>query len=350
MLATLVLVLLAQTPAAAPSPLPVPAATASPVPVIGVAPEFTAYHFWTSGAARPQTDLSNGLLNFIFHVGKLHADATLGTYAFPTVGFPLVPNNEPGTNVALFSPLPVAVITYNITSHLSFAAGKFAALLGQESPFSYENLNVQRGLVWNMEPTISRGVQLEYTNGPLSITLQDNDAYYSGRNRAFEGLLGWSPSSNTSLQVAAIVPGANVPPNATVSVGNKAEYDLMYSRTIDKLQLLPYLLWVHSPKSPVLGYTSAEDAQAAVLMCAWTFSPEWSFAYRYEDAWNYSSTSDSSANADLVGFGPGSSAESQTLTAAYRFNNGGIIRLEYSHVSAAGRSQSRYGMELGVMH
>jgi hypothetical protein len=342
--------LLAQAVTAAPSAGPSPAPTVSPAPAIGVAPEFTLYDFRTNGVPSPFADVSNGLLNFTVDAGQLHANATVGTYAFPALGFPFADNNAPAANLNLYSPLPVAAVSYVFNAHVTVAAGKFPALLGQESPFTYQNLNVQRGIGWAMEPTISRGVQVAYANGPWTATAQENDAYYSGSNRAFEWLLAWSPSSNATVQFAAIIPGSNVPGNVTTVVGNKSEYDLMYMRRIGKLQLLPYFLWVQSPASSALGYTNSENAYAAVLLGTWNFSPQWSLAFRYEDARNNSPSSDTSPNADLVGFGPGSNADSQTITPAYHFGNGGVLRLEYSHVSATGLDQSRYGFEVGVMH
>lgn len=349
MMISAIALLLAQA-VSTPAPAPTPTPTASPVPAITVAPEFTIYDFGTSGVSHPQADLSNGLLNFTINAVNLHANATVGDYSFPTLGFPLVADTAPGANEQLYSPLPVAAVTYDFNSHLSLAAGKFAALLGQESPFTYQNLNVQRGIGWEMEPTISRGVQASYTSGPWTATVQENDAYYGGSSRAVEGLLGWSPSSNTSVQFAAIVPGSNVPGNITTTIGNKAEYDLMYSRTVGKVQLLPYFLWVHSPASTILGYTSAENAWAGVLLGAWNFSPQVSLAFRFEDARNQSSASATSLNADLVGFGPGSGATTETVTPAFHFGNAGVLRLEYSHVNATGQQQSRYGLEFGVMH
>lgn len=351
MLVLLAFLVLAQAmqsgpPSTTPSPMP----TASPSPIIVIAPEFTLYDFGANDVAYPNADVGSALLNVTANAGNLHATATAGAYSFPVAGFPLLPDNAPGANVMLYSPLPVAALTYDFNSHLSVAAGKFAALLGQESPFTYQNINVQRGIAWSMEPTISRGIQLAYTNGPWSTVLQENDAYYSGANRAFEGLISWSASANTNLQFAAIITGANVPPNPTTTVGNKAEYDLMYTRTIGRLELLPYFLWVHSPASNALGYARANDATAAVVLAAWTFSPQWSAAFRYEAARNASSSSDMSANADLVGFGAGSSASSETLTPTYHLGNGGVLRLEYSHVSATGLTQDRYGLEFGVMH
>ena len=343
MIAALTL-LLAQAVTATPSAAP------SPVPAVAISPEFMLYDLRTAGVASPFAEISNALLNVTVNAGDLHANATAGDYAFPTVGFTLANDNASGANADLYGSLPVASLSYTFDSHLSVAAGKFAALLGQESPFTYENLNIQRGIGWAMEPTISRGVQITYTNGPWTARVQENDAYYSGGNRAFEWLVGWSPSSATSVQFAAIVPGANVPGNRTSTIGNKAEYDLMYARAIGKAELLPYVLWVHSPASPVLGYTTCEHAYAAVLLGAWNFSPQTSLAFRYEHAKNGSSANDANPNADLVGFGPGSLANSQTLTPAFRFGNGGMMRFEYSHVSAAGLNQNRYGFEFGVMH
>jgi hypothetical protein len=311
-----------------------------------------------------RAELSNLLLNVSAVSNKWRANATIGEYGFPTLGAALNPDAQSGANVSLYSALPVAAITYSFDSHLSLAAGKFAALLGQESPFTFQNVNIQRGLGWAMEPTISRGIQASYASGPWTLTLQENDAYYSGRNRAFEGLIGYAPSARTTLQFAAIAPGASTPPNATVAVGNKAEYDLMLTQQIGKLQLSPYFLWVNSPASATLGYLQSERATAGVVIATWTFSAPWSIALRYESVRNNSSTGDTNLNADLIGYGPGSAARTLTVTPAIHFpGSNAVLRLEYSNVllspfsagagfgtNGLGASQSRAGFEFGVMH
>ena len=369
MLTVLALVLLAQT-AVTPSPSP------SPTPAVTTGGDFTVYGFYTSGVnrtgaldtpsgadLRDRDDLSNLLLNVSAGTGKLRANATVGEYAFPTVGAALNPDTQNGANTRLYTEFPIGALQYSFNSNFSIAAGKFASLLGQESPFTYQNLNIERGLAWSIEPTLSRGVQAAYTKGPWSVTLQENDAYYSGSHRAFEGLIGWAPSPNINVQFAAIVPGANVPPNPTAAVGNKAEYDLMYARQIGKLQLVPYFLWVRSPGSAVLGYTHDESATAGIFMGSWTFSPQWLLAFRYENVHNGSSIGDTSPNADLVGYGVGSGAQTVTLTPTYHFGYNGVLRLEFSHVTLSsftpgagfgptgtGSAQNRLGFEFGVMH
>jgi hypothetical protein len=374
MLHVVLAALLAAAPA--PTPAPTPISTPSPAPALIVGGDFTIYAFHTAGVNAlgaldtltgvdlpDRADLSNLLLNISATSGKWRANATIGEYAFPTLGAALNPDLQSGTNVNLYSALPVAALTYNFDSHVSMSVGKFAALLGQESPFTFQNVNVQRGIGWAMEPTISRGVQAAYANGPLTLTLQENDGYYSGRNRAFEGLIGYAPAASTTVQFAAIVPGANTPPNSTVAIANKAEYDLMFTQQVGKLQLLPYFLWVNSPASATLGYAQSERATAGVLIATWAFSTPWSIALRYETVRNNSSATDTNPNADLVGYGPGSGARSFTATPAFHFPGNGVLRLEYSSVSLSsftpglgfganglGASQSRVGFEVGVMH
>lgn len=347
MLAPLLAMLIAATPAASPSPTPIPAA--SPSPPVTVGADFTLFGFNTTPNSNFEAEISNALINVTATAAKLRANATVGQYSFPGIGFPILPANAAGSNTELYSPLPVASVQYAFDSHFNVGAGKYATLLGQESDFTYQNLNVQRGIGWIVEPTISRGVQAAYTSGPWSVTAQYNDAYYGGYQRAVEGLIGWSPSSATNLQFAFIIPGANVAPNPTTTVGNKQEYDLMFTRQIGKLQLLPYFLWVTSPASSILGYTSSEDAYAGVLLANWAFNSELNVPIRYEYTANASSASATSPNADLVGFGVGSRAQTLTLTPTYRFGNSGVLRLEYSTVWGS-TSQQRVGFEFGVMH
>ncbi|MBV9737188.1 MAG: outer membrane beta-barrel protein [Candidatus Eremiobacteraeota bacterium] len=358
----------------APSPSPSPSPTPTPPLILGGS--FTIFGFHTNGVNNTgaldtragadragRSDISDLLLNLSAGDARFRVTASAGVYNLLTVGTAINPTSQAAANTLLYSQLPVAAAQYNFNSHFSLAAGKFASLLGQESPFTYQNINVQRGLAWAIEPTISRGVRAIYTNGPWSATVEANDAYYSGRNRAIEWLLGYAPNANTNIQFAGIVPGVNVGSNPTVTVGNKAEYDLMLTQQVGKLQLLPYILWVHSPASAPLGYMRDENATAAVLMGTYTWSSPFSLAFRWESVWNNSSTGDTSGNADLVGYGPGSSARSITLTPTYHFAGYGVLRLEYSHVwissftpglgfeiGGTGGNQDRFGFELGVVH
>ncbi len=352
----LVLSALFISPQSTASPTPSPA----PSPAVAAGYDVTLFALDTQGSW--SSDFSNATINLTANAGNLHGTASVGEYNFPTVGFPIAQSTAFQSNTNLYSVVPVGSVSYSLGPHWSVAAGKFAALLGQESPFTYQNVNIERGVAWAMEPTISRGVQAAYTTGPWALTLQYNDAYYSGHDRAFEGLIGWAPSSSTNVQFAAILPNQNAGPNPTVSVGNKAEYDFMYTRQIGKLQLLPYVLLVNSPSSAKLGYAQAQSAWAGAAIATWTFNTPLSIALRYETAANGSSVSDKHGNADLIGFGPGSNARTLTVTPALHFGDGGILRLEYSTISLSSytpglglgplgtaAAQDRIGFEFGVM-
>lgn len=358
---------------AAPAPTPTP--TPTPAPPVTWGGDFLISSFHTNGVNatgtldtpigvdKPdRTDFSALMVNVAATSGKFKATASAGEYNLISAGFAINPSTQRGANTELFGALPFVALQYAFSNQWSVAAGKFAALLGQESPMTWQNVNVQRGLAWSMEPTISRGVHVAYSQGPWSATLEYNDAYYSGNKRAAEGIVGYAPTSGSNFQFAWIVPSADAPANPTVTVGNKTEYDFMYAGQVGKLQLLPYLLWVHSPSSTALGYPRSESAFAGVLMGTYAFNSDFSVAARFESASNSSGMTDTSPNADLVGYGPGSGADSITITPTYH-RGWAFARLEYSHVgvrnAAPGlafgttgnlRSQDRFGVEFGGMH
>jgi hypothetical protein len=143
-----------------------------------------------------------------------------------------------------------------------------------------------------------------------------------------------------------IVPDADTPGNPTSTVANKAEYDVMLTQTVGKLTLTPYVLLVSSPANAALGYTSSERAWAESATADYTLNGAYSIAARYEDVFNLSTPSDTSLNADLLGFGPGSRANSLTLTPQYKVGTY-FVRGEYSSAQGSGLSQNRILLEVG---
>lgn len=339
------LVLAQAIAAASPSPAPVAASTPDPnaVTLSGI---FSDYAVATKNA--PGTlDLSNAMLTVAKPNGAFRFSASVGAYAFPVVGAPFAYATDHGANTDLYSWMPSAYVAWAPDAHWTISAGKQAALLGQESNFTYQNANVQRGLGWNAEPAFSRGVRAAYTAGRFSGALEVDDGYYSGRYRALEGLVGWAPSTSTDLMFAFIVPDPDTPGNPTTSIANRAEYDVMLTQSFGKLSLTPYYLTIRSPASATAGFISAESASLASVIATWQFSGPLSLAGRYERFVDHSAPGDPSANADLLGYGAGSSATSWTLTPQYAFGRY-FVRLEGSRVDATGFNQSRALVEAGV--
>jgi hypothetical protein len=356
-----------------PSPSPSPAASPTLVPNITWQKNVSAYSFKSTnpnatGALDTidgkdlgsRTDFSNIMLTVTRNTGLFRFGATIGEYAFPVVGQAINPTFRRGSNTDLFSYVPVAYVQYVPNGAWTFTAGKMPALLGQESNFTYQNVNIQRGLGWNAEPTFTRGVRGQYTQGKFTGTLGYTDGFYSGRFNAVEGLASWAASPNTTLQFAFVVPQTSTGPNPTTAIANKREGDLMLTQQFGRLTLSPYLLWIDSPQNASIGFTGDERAFAGVLIANYSFSSAWSLGARYESIANRSSSLDAGSNADLVGFGPGSMATTLTLTPTFRTGQA-TIRGEYSFVSlgkftaGAGfgsmglsNSQSRLGIEIGV--
>jgi hypothetical protein len=364
---------LAQTPAAMPSPTASPSPTPTPIPNVTWQTNVSGYSFKTNnpnatGALdtrngidlTSRTNLSNLMTTVTRNTGLVRFGATVGEYAFPVVGQALNPTFKAGSNTDLFGIIPVAYVQYVPTSSLTISAGKLATMIGQENGFTWQDVTIQRGLAWNSESTISRGVRVTYVRGPFSGNLEYNDGYYSGRLNSLEGLFGWQPTANTNLQFAFLVPPSNQGPNPTTSIANKRLYDLMLTQTFGKLTLTPYLLWVDSPQDATIGFNGDERAFFGVMIANYTFSPTWSVGARYESGADRSTTTDTSANADFLGYGPGSSASTITLTPTYKAGHF-VIRGEYSSVNllqftpglgfgSAGTTsaQSRLGIEIGA--
>ncbi len=373
-----------------PSPSPAPTATATPTTAptpfasgtVGGAvtmmdiqsnpPNATGALDTPTGADQHnRTDISNMLFNASYTSGYFKLSATVGGYNFPTLGTAINPTfntfaQDSGgaacANTSCFTALPLAQLTYTSPDqHLTLEAGKLGTLLGTEGAFTYQNVNIQRGLGWALEPVVSRGVHAGYTNGPWSVALEYNDGFYTGTHRAIEYELSWAPSSTSSVTFVGMNPGANTPGNVTAFIANQSEYNLYYTHTAGKWTFSPYVLWLRSPTSAALGYTNNETDYAVSLLGSYAFSSQFSVGFRAEDAENQAATSDTSPNAFLL-FGPGSGATTYTVTPTFKIGNG-MIRVEWSHVTVrdglAGAlfgptgtdtSQNRFGFEFGAMH
>ncbi|MBV8338452.1 MAG: outer membrane beta-barrel protein [Candidatus Eremiobacteraeota bacterium] len=367
----------AATPApaasASPSPSPTPTSTSLALGPLSVDGVFSAFSLFTSGVnatgaldtptgidVNNRTDISNVFLIVNKESGTFRYGFAAGAYNIPVVGFALNKTTQDGANTSLYGALPSVYVEFAPNNSFNLQAGKLATMTGQESTYTYEDINIQRGIIWNMEPAVSRGVRGTLTGSKFNGALEVNDGFYSGNRIGFEGQITNTPSSSTTFEIVFMVANASAPPNATASIANKQLLDPMLTYTTGKWTFSPYLLWVNSPKSAALGYINDEHAFGAVFMSTYALSSMWSLPLRVEYGRNGSSQSDTSANANLLGYGPGSGAWTYTLTPTYRR---GIFfaRAEASDVNVQGftpglafspsgmqTNQFRSGLEAGV--
>src|SRR5438105_5003791 len=187
------------TPPAAmtgPSPMPFPGMTgpltANPNPVIydagllgniyltGVA---SGIGQWQNsifpGDREFQSDLSNGQIFLQKNSGVVQFFVQAGAYSLPDIGVPYV--RTVAATGAFYGVLPQGFLKIAPSNNFSIMAGKLPTLIGAEYTFSFENMNIQRGLLWNQENAVNRGVQANYTAGPLTFAVSWNDGFYSNR-------------------------------------------------------------------------------------------------------------------------------------------------------------------------
>jgi len=360
-------------PVATATPAPAPSSTSltlGPLTVDGV---FSAFSLFTSGVNATGaldtptgvdntnlTDISNALLIVTKSSGTFRYGFAAGAYNIPVVGFALNKTIQNGANTSLYGALPSVYVEYAPTSSFNLQAGKLATMTGQESTYTYEDINIQRGIIWNMEPAVSRGLRGTFAGAKFNGALEINDGYYSGNRIGFEGQITNTPSPSTTFEIVFMLPNASAPPNPTASIANKQLVDPMLTYTKGKWTFSPYLLWVSSPKSAALGYTNDEHAFGAVFMTTYALSSTWSLPLRVEYGHNGSAITDTSPNANLLGYGPGSGAWTYTLTPTCR-RGVFFARAEASDVNVQGftpgtafsasgdqSNQFRSGLEAGL--
>jgi hypothetical protein len=332
------------TPAATAAPLPTPTPAASPSPPVVLRAVLSESLALTSGVnatgsfdssnghdRSTRANVSNAFVLLSRTQGTFQYAVQGGAYSIPVVGVAGNKTIQTGANSDLYGPLPLAYAEYVPNGNFNVSAGVLATLTGAESTYTYLNWNIQRGAVWNVENAVSRGFRASFTAGKLTTTLGANDGFYSGRFGAAEGSLTFAPDASDSLLFVALIPNSRTPGNPTASVANKELLNLVFTRTRGSLQIAPYILYARSPAAPSLGYNGPESAFGGALLANWTLSNHFTTALRYETLHNSSTINDPSANADLVGYGPGSGVNTFTITPGWS-NGHAFARMDLSTV------------------
>ncbi|HEY5328156.1 MAG TPA: outer membrane beta-barrel protein, partial [Mucilaginibacter sp.] len=215
-----------------------------------------------------QTDISNAQI-FIQKIdGVFQFFIEVGGYSLPALGAPYLRAGL-ATNT-YYGLLPQGFIKIAPSSSFSIEVGKLPTLIGAEYTFSFENMNIQRGLLWNQENAVNRGVQLNYTAGPLTLAVAYSDGLYSNNYNWILGSLTYAINSTNTLAVI----GGGSTSRSTIStpvtplyLNNEQIYNLIYTHTSGQWTVVPYLQYTSVPASPLLNTTqSASTFGAAVFV------------------------------------------------------------------------------------
>jgi hypothetical protein len=222
-------------------------------------------------------------------------------------------------------------------------AGKLPTLIGAESTFTIQNMNIQRGLLWNQENAVNRGVQVNYAKGPLTLAASINDGFYSKRYTWISGSASYA--LNKANTVAFIAGGntnhTDVSSTATPLFQNNQQiYNLIYTHSNGPWTVQPYLQYTHVPTLPQFGANDSASTYGGALLLNYDFgsdaiAPETRTAgFKLPVRLEYIGSSGSAADgAPNLLYGPGSAAWSITVTPTYQHKRF-FVRAEVSYVNA----------------
>lgn len=306
--------------------------------VTGIASAFGQWQNTVApGDRQTQLDVSNAQLIIQKGDGPVQFYAQVGAYSLPALGVPYMRATK--TTADFFGPVPVTFVKLAPSDSFSIQAGKLPTLIGAEVTFDFEDSNIQRGLLWNQENAINRGVQANYTTGPLSLSLAVTDGLYSGQLSWLVGSVTYKFDNSSML---AFIGGANARTDTTNTVAtpilqnNEQIYNLIYMYNSGPWSLTPYLQYTFVPKNSALGTQRDASTLGAALLFTYNFEPTFGLAgislpVRFEYIGASGSPTDNTPN---LLYGAGSKAWSVTVTPTYQ-RNIFFARTEFSYVGTA---------------
>ena len=286
-----------------------------------------------------QADVSNGQIVVQKTDGVVRFFVQAGVYSFPSLGTPYV--NAWKTTRDLYGPVPQAFIKLVPNEEWSVLVGKLPSLVGLEYTFTFQNMNIERGLLWNPTSSVSRGVQVNYSAGPITLAFSWNDGFYSGQPTWLSGSATWTVDSNNALTFvgASNTRTSAISTTATPLLQNNAQfYDIILAHTSGSWTVSPYLQFIYLPRSLSIGVLHDAAVFGAALLANYTFDSAakvgdlslagFSLPIRGEYTTSTGNETDGSPN---LLYGPGSSAWSITVTPTYRYSTF-FTRAEFSYV------------------
>ena len=261
---------------------------------------------------KTKADFSNAQIEIQKTDGLVQFYVQAGAYNFPSLGAAYVSSGR--LTDATYKIVPVAFLKIVPNANFNIMIGKLPTLIGAEYTFTFENLNIERGLLWNQEPAISRGVQANYTQGPLTVSGSWNDGYYSNHYSTGSGLISYVLNPKDTL---AFVASGNFGKTSAsrfvtpLAQNNGSIYNLIWTHTDGAWVINPYLQYTTTPKDLSLGLPGSASTFGGAVLVKYAFNPMFNLAGRAE----YISSSGSEVS---LLYGPKSKAWSLTLTPTWQ--------------------------------
>jgi hypothetical protein len=283
---------------------------------IDVSGQLTALGFSQShpipGDKKSLVDLSNAQIEIQKTDGVFQFYVQAGAYSLPSLGAPYFKSSDIPQETYHY--VPTAYVKLVPSANFNIQAGILPTLIGAEYTFTFQNMNIDRGLLWNQEPAISRGVQANITQGPWAVSLAVTDGYYSNRFTTGSTLITYTVGKEDALAFAGSAQFQKTSKSGfatPVAQNNGDIFNLIWTHTEGAWQIMPYLQYGHTPKSTKAGLPASGSEFGAAVLGKYQVSPMFSLAGRAE----YIS---SSGGFGLL-YGPKSKAMSLTVTPTWQF-------------------------------
>ncbi len=271
----------AQAAPAAPAPLPMPTmsgplATANPhegpgkLEVTGILSGMG----WSegnhvTGDSPTHWDVSNAQVFVQKTTGWWQFYLQGGVYNLPAIGTPFLSTGDAVKNI--YGPFPQGYLKL-VKGNFNVEVGALPTLIGAEYTFSFQNMNIERGLLWNQENAVNRGIQLNETYKKLSASFSWNDGFYSNRYSWLWGSLAYAFNSSHTLSFVA---GGNAGAYAKntlatpLLLNNEEIYNLLYTYSHGHWVINPYLQYTNVPKNASIGIFRGAHTNGGALLATY---------------------------------------------------------------------------------
>jgi hypothetical protein len=277
-----------------------------------------------------QAALSNGQVWIQKTDGWFQFYLQAGAYTLPALATPFLDNGK--TLSDFYGAVPVGFVKLQAGKNTSFEIGALPTLIGAEYTFTFENMNIERGILWNQENAVNRGIQVNQTMGKFTASLSWNDGFYSNRYSWLTGSLTYTNGAHS----LSFVGGGNYGQTAfqtlaTPVQNNGSIYNAIYTYTKGAWIIQPYFQYTDVPTNLKIGILQGAGTRGGAILLSRAFKKGFSLAGRWEEI---ASTGSAAQKAVNLMFGPGSSGTSATLTPTFQYG-GFFVRGDLSWVHAS---------------
>ncbi|HZL49340.1 MAG TPA: outer membrane beta-barrel protein, partial [Terracidiphilus sp.] len=283
------------------------------------------------GDDKAQATLSNGEIFIQKADGKYQYFIQAGVYTMQALSVPFM--NAQNTVSNYYGPVPIAYLKLPIGKTTSFQIGALPTLMGAESTFTFQNFNIERGILWNQENAVNRGIQVNQALGKyLSASLSWNDGYYSNRYSWLSGSVTFTKGPHTLVYDGMGNLSHTVFQTIATPIQNNGYmHAVIYTYTKGPWIVSPYFQYGKLPTNAKVGVPTGTSATGGAINVSYAFKSGFSLPARVEFLTSSGSTTDGSVN--LLGFGAGSGGTTFTATPTYQ-KGGMYVRSDLAWVRA----------------